>query len=320
LAAGRDIILSPGASTTPASIDRPEVRSLPARRSPIKTGGLGSADGHLSPPGPTVGQAPAWRPHQDSPTLPHHARLLSPRLLSAITAGPPGRDRFGLTVIPIQVRGADAARPQLAQPLDIRELQPPVPGKVVAAGATGPARTAAFGQRLTGGMADRVVVATSPMRRGENALIPVAPLEPRWWDEGPLRLRGQLSPALLALLHLAMSDWIGLRSLARTALWEACREPSLDDPAAEEGGWALLDGPTLLAAHLMLPPAASSPPVPGPPPDPRPSALVRRALSDAAWDDRVGWAVHSQGHLIKLSIVRASFTLPDAVLRAAALD
>jgi hypothetical protein len=252
--------------------------------------------------------------------LPHSARLLSPLLLGAISAGPPGRDRFGLTVIPLQVRGADSARPQLDQPLAARELQVPSPGNVVMASAAGAAGLATFGQRLTGGMADRVVMATSAIPRGQNAIILVAPLEPRWWDQGPLRFRGQLSPTLVALLQLAVSDWVGLRSLARTALWQACREPANGDLAAEQGGWAVLDGPTILAAHLLLPPAVSSPSAPGPPLDPHSSALVRRALSEAARDDRVGWSAQSQGRLIELSMVRASLTLPDAILRAAAPD
>jgi hypothetical protein len=249
--------------------------------------------------------------------LPHHARLLSPRLLRAISAGPPGRARFGLTVIPLQVHGAGAARPRPSQPLAVRELQPAAPGKVMATSDAGAAGTVTFGQRLTGGMADRVVVATSALPLGEKTIVPVAPLESRWWDEGPLRPRGQLSPTLQALLQLTVSDWIGLRSLARTALWEACRDPSNDDPAAEHDGWALFDGSTLLAIHLSLPPLAGPPSRPGPPPDPRSSALVRRALSEAGRDDRVGWSAHSQGRLIELSMVRASLTLPDAILRAA---
>ncbi|MGP8160102.1 MAG: hypothetical protein ACLQGJ_02590 [Candidatus Dormibacteria bacterium] len=214
----------------------------------------------------------------------------------------------------------DPTRPRLALSLAVRELQPPVPGNVVAASAAGPGGMATFGQRLAGGMADRVVLATSAIPRGENAIIPVAPLEPRWWDEGPLRLRRQLPPTLQALLRLAMSDWIGLRSLARTALWEACREPSDDDLVAGQDGWALLDGPTLLAVHLMLPPAMSPPSAPDPPADPRSSALVRRALSDAARDDRVGWSAHSHGRLIELSMLRASLALPDIILRAGAPD
>jgi hypothetical protein len=251
--------------------------------------------------------------------LPHSARLLSPLLLGTVIAGPPRRDRYGLTVIPLQVRGADSARPQLAQPLAARELQGPSPGNVVMASAAAAAGLATFGQRLTGGMADRVVMATSTIPRGREAIIPVAPLEPRWWDEGPLRLGGRLPPTVLALVQLAASDWVGLRSLARTALWEACRELSDNDLATEQDGWALLDGPTLLAVQLMLPPAVLFP-APDAAHDPSSSALVRRALSEAARDDRVGWSAHSQGHLTELSMVRASLALPDAILRPAVLD
>ena len=247
--------------------------------------------------------------------MPHPARLLSPRLLGAVTAGPPRRDRYGLTVIPIQVRGADPVRPRYAQPLTVRELQPPTPEAGIMNDACESGGAAVFGRRLLGGMADRVVVTHSAIPEGENAIIPVAPLEPRWWDEGPLRLGGRLPPTVLALLQLAASDWIGLRSLARTALWEACREPLGDDTAAEEDGWALLDGPTLLAAHLLLPPAVSSP-APDLLPDPHSSALVRRALAEAVRDARVAWSTVSHFDFIELSAVRASRSLPEAILRS----
>jgi hypothetical protein len=176
---------------------------------------------------------------------------------------------------------------------------------------------AAFGQRLLGGMADRVVVTHSAVSEGENAIIPVAPLEPRWWDEGPLRLGGRLPPTVLALVQLAASDWIGLRSLARTALWETCRERPGDETAAEQSGWALLDGPTLLAAYLMVPSDVSSA-APTPLDDPHSSALVRRALDEAARDARVAWSVVSHPDLTELSVVRASLSLPDAILQGPA--
>jgi hypothetical protein len=246
--------------------------------------------------------------------LPHSARLLSPLLLGAVIAGPPGRDRFGLTVIPLRVRGADATRPQLAQPLTARELQVPSPGNVVIASAAGAAGSAAFGQRLTGGMADRVVMATSALPRGQNAVIQVAPLEPRWWDEGPLRLDGRLPPTLLALLLLTASDRIGLRSLARTALWEACRELPDGNAATEQDGWALLEGPTLLAAYLMVPPAVAAA-TPAPLQDAHSSALVRRTLGEAARDARFAWSAVSHPALTELSIVRASLNIPEAILR-----
>jgi hypothetical protein len=250
--------------------------------------------------------------------VPHHASLLSTRLLSAISAGSPERDGFGLTVIPLQVRGADAGRPQLAEPLAARELQVPEPRNVVMASAAGAAGLATFGQRLTGGMADRVVMATSAIPRGQNAIIPVAPLEPRWWDEGPLRLRGQLSPTLVALLQLAASDWIGLRSLARTALWEACRGSCDGALVAVPDSWALFDGRTLLAGRLMLAPAVSSR-APDSPPDPHSSALVRRALAEAAEGARFAWSAVSHPDLTELSMVRASLILPEAILRSPAV-
>ena len=250
--------------------------------------------------------------------MPHPAHLLSPRLLGAVTAGSSGRDGYGLTIIPIQVRGADPAWRRCVPPLIVRELQPPTPEAVLMNDAQGSGGAAVFGQRLLGGMADRVVVTHSTIPEGENAIIPVAPLEPRWWDEGPLRLCGRLPPTPWALLQLAASDWVGLRSLARTALWEACRELPGDDAAAEQDGWALLDGPTLLAAYLMVPPDVSSA-TPAPLDDPRSSALVRRALDEAARDARVAWSVVSHPHLTELSVVRASLTLPDAILQGPAV-
>ena len=250
--------------------------------------------------------------------MPHPARLLSPRLLGAVTAGPPRRDGYGLTVMPIQVRGAHPARRRHVPPLIVRELQPPTPEAVITSDAQGSGGAAVFGQRLLGGMADRVVVTHSAIPEGENTIIPVAPLEPRWWDEGPLRLWGRLPATLLALVQLAASEWIGLRSLARTALWEACRELPRDDAPAEQDGWALLDGPTLLAAYLMVPPAVASA-APAPLQDPHSSALVRRALAEAARDARVAWSAVSHPDLIELSVVRASLSLPEAILQSPAV-
>jgi hypothetical protein len=250
--------------------------------------------------------------------LPHPARLLSPRLLGAVIAGPPRRDRYGLTIIPIQVRGADPARRRYVPPLIARELQPPTPEAVIMNATQGRRGAAVFGQRLLGGMADRVVVTHSAIPEGANAIIPVAALEPRWWDEGPLRLGGRLPPTLLALVQLAASDWTGLRSLARTALWEAWRERLGDETAPEQSGWALLDGPTLLAAHLMVPPAVAAA-APAPLQDPHLSALVRRALAEAAQDDRVAWSAVSHPHLIELLVVRASLSLPDTILQSPAV-
>ena len=224
--------------------------------------------------------------------MPHPARLLSPRLLGALTAGSPRRDGYGLTVIPMQVRGVDPLRLRDVQPLIVRELQPPTPEAVIMNDACESGGAAVFGRRLLGGMADRVVVTHSAIPEGENAIIPVAPLEPRWWDEGPLRFGDRLPPTVLALLQLAASDWTGLRSLARTALWEACRERPGDETAAEQGGWALLDGPTLLAAYLMIPPKVSSA-TPAPLQDPHSSALVRRALADPERHAPVVGATHA---------------------------
>jgi hypothetical protein len=250
--------------------------------------------------------------------LPHSARLLSPLLLGAVIAGRPRRDRYGLTVIPLQVRGADPARRRDVLPLIVRELQPPTPEAVIMNDAQGRGGAAIFGQRLLGGMADRVVVTHSAIPEGDNAIIPVAALEPRWWDEGPLRLGGRLPPTLLALVQLAASDWTGLRSLARTALWEAYRERPGDEAAAEQGGWALLDGPTLLAAYLLVPPDVSSA-APTPLDDPHSSTLVRRALDEAARDARVAWSAVSHPDLTELSVVRASLSLPDAILQGPAV-
>ena len=247
--------------------------------------------------------------------MPHSARLLSPRLLGSISAGPPRRDRFGLTVIPLQVRGADSARRRYVPPLIVRERQPPTPEAVTMNDTQGRGGPATFGQRLLGGMADRVVVTHSAIPEGDNAIIPVAALEPRWWDEGPLRPGGRLPPTLLALVQLAASDWTGLRSLARTALWEACRELPGDHAGAEQDGWALLEGPTLLAAYLIGRPEAAAP---APPHDPHSSALVRRALTEAARDDRVEWSTISRRPLVQLFMTRRSLALPEAVLGASA--
>ena len=249
--------------------------------------------------------------------MPHPARLLSPRVLGAVIAGPSRRDRYGLTIIPIQVHGGDPAWRRYVPPLIVRELRPPTPEAVLMNDAQGSGGAAVFGQRLLGGMADRVVVTHSAVPEGETAIIPVAPLEPRWWDEGPLRLGGRLPPTPCGLLQLASSDWVGLRSLARTALWEANRGLLGEDAATEQDGWALLEGPTLLAAYLRVPPAVAAA-APAPLQDSHSSVLVRRALAEAAQDARVAWSAVSHPDLIELSVVRASLSLPDAILQSAA--
>ena len=184
-------------------------------------------------------------------------------------------------------------------------------------GALGSEGAVLFGQRLLGGMADRVVATHSAIPEGDNAIIWVAALEPRWWDQRPLRLAGRLPPTLMALAQLATSDCIGLRSLARTALWEACRERPGGETTAEQDGWALLDGPTLLAAYLIGPPEVAST-TPAPLKDPHSSALVRRALAEAAQDSRVAWSLVPHPHRIELSVVRASLSLPDTILQSPA--
>jgi hypothetical protein len=246
--------------------------------------------------------------------LPQSIRLLVSRALATAIAGPPRLDAFGLTVVRLTV-GTVGPLPLASPGLVYRELVPPDPTRVAVTNHARFTGAAQFGQLLVGGMADRVVTVSTPLRPGETVVVPVAAVSPRWWDQGRARLAGQLQPAPLALLLLATSDRPGLRSIARTTLWEAYRHPTGRRAEGSGDGWALFYGSTLLAIHLTGP-LAEATPRDTPPSDATSLRMIRQALAEAPGADHVAHAVQLDGNLLEVSVVRASMELPETVLRA----
>lgn len=249
------------------------------------------------------------------PTFLHPDRALGRHLLAAASVGPPRVDGLGLTVVPIRIGPTPVQRlPVLAAACE--ELRPPSPEAVTMTNLAALAGAAVFGQVVSGGMVDRVVTQTTRLPLGKTVIVRTEPLSARWWDEGPPELGGPLQPPLVALLLLASGGRIGLRSIARTALWEAHGQPRRGRAAASESGWVLLDGSTLLAAHLTAPfplavRAAAS--------DRGASRLLRGALAQMRSDDPLRESVHLHAGLVELSLVRESPRLPDRILRLSAL-
>ena len=246
--------------------------------------------------------------------MPQSIRLLVSRALATAIAGPPRLDAFGLTVVRLTV-GTVGRMPLASPSLVYRELEPPDPTLVAATNHARFTAAAQFGQLLVGGMAQRVVTVTTPLPTSETVVVPVGALSPRWWDQGRPRLAGQLQPALQALLRLATSDRPGLRSIARTTLWEAHRHPTGRRAEGSGDGWALFYGSTLLAIHLTGP-LAEATPRDTPPSDATSLRMIRQALAEAPGADHVAHAVQLDGNLLEVSVVRASMELPETVLRA----
>lgn len=246
--------------------------------------------------------------------MPQSIQLLVSRALATAIAGPPRLDAFGLTVVRLTVGTVGPLH--LASPgLVYRELAPPDPTRVAVTNHARFIATAQFGQVLIGGMAERVVSVTTPLPPSETVVVPVGALSPRWWDQGRPRLAGQLQPALLALLRLATSDRPGLRSIARTTLWEACRHSTGRREEWSGDGWVLFHGSTPLAIHLTVPLAAATPRDTSSS-DATSLRMIRRALAEAPGGDHVAHAVHLDGDLLEVSVVRVSLELPETVLRA----
>ncbi len=246
--------------------------------------------------------------------MPQSARLLVSRALGTATAGPPQLDAFGLTVVRLTV-GTVGPLPLASPGLVYRELVPPDPTLVVVTNHARLIAAAQFGQLLIGGMAERVVTVTTALPPNATVVVPVAALSPRWWDQGRPRLAGQLQPALLALFRLAISDRPGLRSIARTTLWEAYRHSTGRRAVRCGDGWVLFHGSTLLAIHLMFPLGAGTS-TDTSPSDATSLRMIRRALAEARSGDHVAHAVQLDGDLLEVSVVRASLELPETVLRA----
>jgi hypothetical protein len=238
---------------------------------------------------------------------PSHSPAL--RAVAAPASGTVATDQFGLTIVQLSPRGP-ATRPP--PPPLFSELDPPDPGTLVAANPTPRVAGLALGDTLVGGMSDRAVVEALVLPPGASAVVAVEPLSARWWP-GHLPQPGPpLSPALTALLILARQGGRGLRSIARTALWEGYRRREVTGDVRGPYGWVLLGSHTVLAAHLVQsrirwPPAAPRPR--GTPATP-PTHLPQEDDADTG----VVQLTHSHGRRIEVWLVRASPELPDAVL------
>lgn len=235
------------------------------------------------------------------------------RILATLPSGSATQDAFGLTVVPLAVRRKLGRPPPR---LVFGELEPAHPAGLAATNRTTRTAIVRFGQRVRGGMIDRAVTASTPVFPGATAVVPVEPLSPGWWREGEQITAATLPPALIALLVLAGSDRYGLRSIARTALWEAYRQLSGRHVSDGLGGWLLMKGGRLLAAHL-LGPDGQPPSEDGAAVEAYPLGLVRKALAEGSGDGAIQIVSRDAG-IAEVWVVRASPQLADAVLAVAA--
>lgn len=233
------------------------------------------------------------------------------RILAALPTASARQDTFGLTVVPLAVRSG-LSRPPTR--LVFRELEPADPTGLAATNRTSRPVIVRFGQRVRGGMTDRAVSAPTPVCPGASAVVPVEPLTAGWWREGEPTRADALPPALTALLVLAASDRPVLRSIARTALWEAYRQLPGRQVTARRGGWLLMQGGRLLAAHLGGP--GGPPSEDGAVVDAHPLGLVRQALAEGSGDGVIQ-IVSRDADASEVWLVRASPHLAEAVLTVA---
>lgn len=244
--------------------------------------------------------------------MPLPTSSLVSRILAAIPPGSAKQDGFGLTVVPLEVRGGLSRPPPR---LVFRELEPAHPDSLVATNRTTRGGIARFGQRVCGGMTDRAVTASTAVLPGTTEVVPVEPLSPSWWRERESTTADALPPALTALLVLAASDRPGLRSVARTALWETYRQLSRRRLPDGRGGWLLMQGERLLAAHLVGP-DGEPPPKGGALVGAHPLSLVRDALADGAGGGVIQ-IVSRDADVAEVWLVSASPHLAEAVLAVA---
>ena len=241
-------------------------------------------------------------PHRPPPPA---LRLVAGRAPPAIRV-----DAYGLTLV--HLGPAHSAR-RPPPPLLLGELDPPRPGGLAAVNPSGRPVTLTPGRLVTGGMSDRAVAAAVVVRPGTTSVVPVEPLSARWWPAGPPQADGRLPPALTALLVLAGHGGAGLRSIARTALWDGYRRHPAPDRIDHASGWLLLRGRTVLAAHLVGVPAPWPPATPAVSPCLPPGDLGTGADADPG----LVRLSHGDGREARTWLVRASAELADLVLAGA---
>lgn len=132
-----------------------------------------------------------------------------------------------------------------AQPRRVR-VRNPSPGSVIVDAGT----------VLQGGMSARAVSRTVVVAPGPAVPVSVEPLGARWWDEGPLRVRGRLGAVAAGLLLQAACGEPSVARSALTALWslpDGGRMVGFGDRqgvAAPATGWVIVLGGEVVAVWL----------------------------------------------------------------------
>jgi hypothetical protein len=246
--------------------------------------------------------------------MPHSDLLLPAGLRAGLASGTQRQDQFGLTVVTVGVGTPPTRPPPLPH---FSELDPPDPGALVATNPGTWPVTVSVGQMVAGLMADRAVTTLVILPAGATMIVPVEPLSARWWQQGRQPSRaGRLPPALAALLILAGEGSAGLRSVARTALWEGYRRQGVDTEVGAQSAWVLLRGRTPLAAHLVLRRGLELEPEPRP--QQSSSASPAPLGQPGGAECGVVRLAHRRGSFVEVWVVRASLDLPDAVISAPA--
>lgn len=241
--------------------------------------------------------------------MPHPTSPPALRVPAAPASGTTSVDPFGLTIV--HLGPPLPGGPPPSQPL-CSELDPPRPGALAAANPSGRRVALGVGQLVTGGMADRAVSAPVVLLPGTTSIVATEPLSSRWWPAGPPQAGGQLPPALTSLVILACHGATGLRSIARTALWEAYRRHGSPEDTDRPSGWLLLRGRTVLAARLVGGRAPRWLPTW---PPPRISGVSRgNLLREGDAGTTVVRLSQQRGRRIATWLVRVSPELADAVL------
>ena len=274
----------------------------------------------------------------------HDVAAAVARLLAGVGVGRPRGHPSGLIVVPLEDAGGHPQHlvRQAASPLEVEETSPPRAGELLIANRRPGEIALHQGDLFTGGLADRAALTAMVVGPGEERVLPVEPVEPRWWWTGPPVLDGALDPPLSALIALAGLDGVargGLSAIARTTLWAAApRGAARSDLAGRhrevaisDWGWVLLAGTAVLATRVWDRPRSLAA-WPSDPVIPRvdAGAAARRFLSSLAraqWEETVtgtglgeihGYhaaATLHEGRIVELGSARLSDELADSLLR-----
>jgi hypothetical protein len=170
---------------------------------------------------------------------------------SLARAGPPVAAPFGFSVVPLHAERGRSHRGDGLAPIAWREVLPAHPAVLSARNASASSVVLNVGTVLIGGMSARVVRARCVVQAGSQAVVPVTPLEARWWDAGALwSVAG--NPVLTALVLQAALSADAAASSARNLLCSgALCEAALNSAVTARGdtaGWVLYAGGSVVAA------------------------------------------------------------------------